>query len=206
MTYLLFLNRIETTFGGSSFQPSRCTIHSLYVLLTLYFLIWCTACTLPIANELFEVGILRETLFDVQYVLSVPIGLVDVTLSISMTYIFVSRLYRLILLQTAGNSMIRRRIDEHLEVHGSFLSHSHYQMIRISVKIAVLAITSLTSSLILLSFRAVSFYLSYESPMAKVAAIWIQVDVMLSCLCLLLFLPKTQRGFLCFCCLCHVAL
>merc|ERR1719300_92088 len=136
-----------------------------------------------------------------------------------MTWIFVSRLYALILMQTAihydesiktvsgtqtilhSQHSLRRRTHKM-----SFLDGTYYQMIRISVKIAILAIVSLTSSLILLAFRVTSFYLSYQSPMAKVAAIWIQIDTMISCLCLVLFLPRTQRGFNLFCCCCNVVL
>merc|ERR1719242_2851084 len=33
--------------------------------------------------------------------------------------------------------------------------------------------------------------------------IWIQIDTVISCLCLVLFLPRTQRGFDVFCCCCN---
>merc|ERR1719293_381557 len=35
---------------------------------------------------------------------------------------------------------------------------------------------------------------------------WLQVDTMISCVCLLLFLPRTQRGFDVFCCCCNYVL
>ena len=38
--------------------------------------------------------------------------------------------------------------------------------------------------------------------MAKCAAMWIQFDTIISCLCLILFLPKTNTAYniLCYCC------
>jgi len=221
MTYLLFLHRIQTTFSNSTFEPSACTLRSVHVLLTLYAALWLTASAAPlfifIEDSAFSLS--RERVFEIQWTLSGPIAVVDIVLSVSMTWMFVSRLYALILTQTAihydettkppsrsptlvhSQSSLRRRTQKM-----SFLEGTHYQMIRISVKIAILAIVSLTSSLILLAFRTTSFVLSYDTPMAKVAAMWIQMDTMISCVCLVLFLPRTQRGFDALCCCCNVLL
>ena len=101
MTYLLFLHRIRTTFSNSTFEPSRFTLCCLYILLTLYAMLWLTVFVLPIMIYVDGSGLSREEMFDLQWKLSVPIAIVDILLSVSMTWIFVSRLYALILMQTA---------------------------------------------------------------------------------------------------------
>ena len=188
MTYLLFLHRIRTTFTNSSFEPSQFTLWSLYILLTLYAILWLTVFILPILIYVPGSGLSREEMFDFQWKLSVPIAVVDILLSVSMTYIFVSRLYSLILMQTAihydeslakmpGSTTMKSEHSLRRRTHKmSFLEGTYYQMIRISVKIGILAIVSLTSSLILLGLRVASFYLSYGAMVAKVAAMWLQVS------------------------------
>jgi len=218
MTYLLFLHRIRTTFSNSTFEPSRLTLWSLSFLLTLYAILWLTVFILPLLIYVEGTELSREEMFDFQWKLSVPIAAVDILLSVSMTYIFVSRLYSLILMQTAihydesiaklpGSTTMHSQHSLRRRTHKmSFLEGTHFQMIRISVKIGILAIVSLTSSLILLALRVTSFYLSYRAMAAKVAAMWLQIDTMISCVCLLLFLPRTQRGFDVFCCCCNAVL
>ena len=209
MSYLLFLNRIETTFNKSAFSPPPRTMLCLYWLLSIYGCIWMTASLLPIVLYVrSSVSSLdRSSVFEIEFILSIPICIIDVIITLSMTHIFVSRLYRLILLQTrmSYEEQMDRAQAERLRV-SLLMTNKQHRMIGVSVKIAILAISSLLSSLILISFRAISFFMRYESPLAKVAAIWIQMDTMISCLCLVLFLPKTQKAFDFFCCCCNALL
>eukprot|EP01084_Bolivina_argentea_P113621 202468_1 len=202
MSYLLFLNRITTTFKQSTFEPSAKTIYYLYSLLFIYGLLWIIACFSPVFTYLFH-NITRSLIFKVEFIISIPITIFDILITCSMIYIFVSRLYKLILMQT---SMIYNEQYEILNIslnefdstrmRMSLLWTSRLtQMMKVSVKISILTITSLTSSFILITLRSISFFLSYKSPLAKCAAMWMQFDTIISCLCLLLFLPKTQKGF-----------
>ena len=218
MTYSLFLHRIRTTFRKSAFAPSTITRYYLYILMTIYAMLWITASILPLFIYI-DIGggtMSRERVFEIESAFSLPIAAVDVLLTVSMTLIFVSRLHHLISMQIADHYESIELKEQNKSALSdspwprtgrrtlSFLSHSHSKMIAVSVKVAVLAITSLTSSVLLLGFRPVSFFMAYQTAMDKVASMWIQMDTMISCLCLVLFTPSTQRGFDCLCCCCNV--
>ena len=214
MTYSLFLNRIQTTFKKSALAPSKITRYYLYILLLIYSVLWIIASILPIFIYIDIEGttLSQDTVFQIGSALSLPIALIDILLSVSMTYIFVSRLHHLVSTQIVehhesmemdnvqrGRRSVRTRSRRTL----SFLSNTHSKMIQISVKVAVLSITSLTSSVMLMIFRAISFFFAFRTVVDKVASMWIQIDVMISCLCLVLFIPSTQRGFDRLCCCCN---
>ena len=50
--------------------------------------------------------------------------------------------------------------------------------------------------------RATSYFTGWHSPIDKATEIWMQIDTIISCICLTLFLPNTNRlyGLLCCCC------
>ena len=187
MTYLLVLRRIRITFTNSSFEPSRFTIWSLYILLTLFAILWLTVFISPISIYIEGTGLSREKLYALQWKLSVAIAVVDILLSVSMTYIFVSRLYSLILMQTAmhydesiaqmpGSTTMHSQHSLRRRTHKmSVLEGSYYKMIRISVKIGILAIVSLASSLILLGLH-VAYHLLTWGVVAKAVDVWLQVN------------------------------
>ena len=213
-TYSLFLNRIKTTFKNSALALSIITRYYLYILMSLYIFLWFIASIIPlfIYINIRGVSVSRDRVFQIESALSLLIAVIDILLSVSMIYIFVSRLHHLVSTQIVdhyesiemdnvqrGRRNVRTRSRRTL----SFLSNTHSKMIEISVKVAVLAITSLTSSVMLMVFRAVSFFFGYRTVVDKVASIWIQIDVMISCVCLVLFIPSTQRGFDRLCCCCN---
>ena len=211
MSYLLFLNRIKTTFKNSIYEPKHKTMIYLYILLTMYAIIWIFAAFIPYTIYIFNVD--RDIIFEIEFILSIPITLIDILITASMTFIFVSRIYKLILLQTKTtfNEELQNVRDfartsnspsSHVRVT-LLITNQHRVLMTVSVKIALLAITSLVSSLILITLRAISFFMSYKSVIAKCAAMWIQFDTIISCLCLVLFLPKTQRAFSILCCCCN---
>ena len=149
-------------------------------------------------------------------ILPISLAALEVIISISMMWTFVSRLYSLILMESvhyydesmkamAGASdaavihsqhSLRRRTYKM-----SFTDDS--QMMHISVKIAILITVSLTSSNVLMGLRAADCFVSSETLIGKAMAMYIQLDTMISCICLVLFLPRTQRGFEVLCCCCN---
>ena len=187
MTYLLVLRRIKITFTNSSFEPSRFTLWSLDILLTLFAILWLTVFISPISIYIEGTSLSREKLYALQWKLSVAIAVVDILLSVSMTYIFVSRLYCLILMQTAmhydesiakmpGSTTMHSQHSLRRRTHKmSVLEGTYYQMIRISVKIGILAIVSLASSLILLGLH-VAYHLLTWGVVAKAVDVWLQVS------------------------------
>lgn len=183
MTYLLFLHRIRITFTGSSLEPSRCTIISLYILLSLYFVLYLSSSILLIL--LFFDKNIRIRLGGLEFILPISFVVLELVLSISMTWTFVSRLYSLILMESvhyydesmkamAGASdaavihsqhSLRRRTYKM-----SFTDDS--QMMHISVKIAILITVSLTSSAVLMGLRAADCFLSSETLIGKAMAMY----------------------------------
>ena len=79
-------------------------------------------------------------------------------------------------------------------------------MIDVSIKITLLSVTSLLSSMVLIAFRAQSYFLWWESPIDIAHGYWYQLDTMISCICLTLFLPKTKNAYNKLCCCCKNAL
>ena len=216
MTYLLFLNRIRVTFKNSSLEPSNKSIRCLYVLLSWYFTLCVTSSALYIFLYIEGSTLTRSRLQEIQFLLPIPIAALEITISISMTWIFVSRLYSLILMQTVhhydesikslpGSPAIvhsHRSLHQRTHVMSVLEDTKYHRMIRLSVKTAILTSVSLTSSSVLMAFRASTCVTSEYSPMGKITSIWIQMDTMISCICLVLFLPRTQRGFDSLCCCC----
>ena len=216
MTYLLFLHRIRITFSNSSLQPSKCTLWSLYISLTIYLLLFLTSTILPIFLFIEGSNLTRSRLYDIQFVLPIPIAVLEILISLSMTWIFVSRLYSLILMQTVHHydESIKSLPGLPTKMHSHFSLHQrtqalsvlddakYHRMMQISVKTSMLTIVSLTSSSILMALRAANCLKSKETPMAKLTEWWVQMDTVVSCICLVLFLPRTQRGFDVFCCCC----
>ena len=215
MTYSLFLNLIQTTFKTSALALSISTRYYLYILMSLYIFVWMIASILPlfIYIDIGGISVSRDRVFQIESALSLPIAVIDILLSVSMTYIFVSRLHHLVSTQIVDHYESIESIEMDNVQRGrwtarsrrtlSFLSDTHSKMIEISVKVAVLAITSLTSSVMLMVFRAISFFFAYRTVVDKVASMWIQIDVMISCVCLVLFIPSTQRAFDRLCCCCN---
>ena len=81
-------------------------------------------------------------------------------------------------------------------------------LVHVSVKITILAITALLSSVILITFRAIvnfmEFHQSLSNPLLYdvFQSFWLQMDTIISCLCLILFLPQTSTVYRILCCCC----
>ena len=105
ISYLLFLNRIKKAFQYSSHEPSKCTMVCQYALLTIFEILWIIASISPFGliidfEDHFNFTYTRKTMWTINFYLTIPITCLDVIISLSMTYIFVSRLYKIILSQT----------------------------------------------------------------------------------------------------------
>eukprot|EP01084_Bolivina_argentea_P287149 492680_1 len=209
VSYSLFLNRIKKTFESSVYKPTKLTIYSLHILIIMYGLSWTIANLLPfiLYTPYVDNTISRSKIFEFQFYFSISVTVIDICITFSMTYIFVSRLYQLILLQTTNayneNNNSELSYSSSSSLSSSLLSNKNIKMITISVKITVLSVTSLLSSVILIVFRAISYFMSYNTPLDKCMAFWLHIDCIISCICLLLFLPRTQKAFGIFCCCCN---
>lgn len=207
MSYLLCLNRIKTTFTNSAYEPKKFVLYYIYSLLILYELTWIIKTITPI---IFWKDIIKNTsfsqniLYKIQFYLTIPIIILDVMITLSMSYIFVSRLFKMILMQTRMRmeSFEANSIDGPSYLRQSLiLTNQNLTFIEICAKITILSVTSLFSSCVFISLNAIAYYQNFAGPLDKVRAIWLQIDTAISCICLLLFLPKTQWIYNKLCCI-----
>ena len=182
-SYLLFLNRIKTVFNNSLYQLNQNTIYFLYILLFLYGVLWFCQAASPLLYIKNTITSLQNYQF--QVFIHVPLCIIDILIVISMTFIFSSRLYRVMMATGIDQSAV-----------------THNKMIKAAVKCSTLTFSSLLSSLILITVRMVSYQTGWiYIQLSTFGDFWFQIDTIISCVCLLLFLPKTEKGFdiLCFC-------
>merc|ERR1712176_475840 len=97
LCYLCFLNRSIMTFKHTEHALSHCFVAYIWVLLTLYLTIWSGLCL----EGLFDGD--RDRVFVIESALSIPLIIVDILITIPMTYCFVVRLYRVIVAQTVSS-------------------------------------------------------------------------------------------------------
>eukprot|EP01084_Bolivina_argentea_P080223 145357_1 len=205
MSYLLFLDRIKVSFEDSVYAPSKSTILFLYLLIMLHLLTWSIANFFPFTT-LNDVDGNLDNNWLIEFYLSIPITILDIFITICMTYIFTSRLYRVMLIQTVAKTNDYKTRQNNALNTSLIITNQHTKMIKVSVKITILSVTSLISSLILITLRAITYHNKWGTPLDKIHTIWLQIDTIISCLCLVLFLPKTQKGFDLCCCCCNAIL
>lgn len=155
-SYLVFLFRLVNTFKTSVFLLRRSSSLFLVVLLIIYELLWIMKC---ISSYLFW-PYKGYNLWTREFI-TISILIVDATITVSMTNMFVKRLFAVM----RGQAMPSN--DRHLqmeELNRSLnINGSNYKLMNLSVKIAVLSITSLLSSFILVSLNVSVFFIASKS-------------------------------------------
>eukprot|EP01084_Bolivina_argentea_P071851 130538_1 len=218
-SYLLFLNRINRTFDHSMYQISTKTNTYLRITLFGYISLWLFANFFPLIALLIinHSSLQRLLLFYIEFYTFICITIIDILITVPMTYIFVSKLHKMVFAQTSirYTEVIDCRKYDAIDIDNNnksfgLLTSKHLNIIKISSKITILSVCSLLSSSILILLRAVAYFnykhINTYHLLDKIDAIWLQFDTMISCICLILFLPKTQRGYELFCCLCNICL
>lgn len=129
-------------------------------------------------------------MYEIQLKSSVYMAVLEIPISTSMTYIFVSRLYSLILQQAVyhyDGSIDSKASMSQRTASISVLENKKYQnMLRVTVKIAILALVSLTSSSIVMGIGVASTLSKGGGPIVdpliqKIQDIYLQIDTMISC-------------------------
>ena len=220
MSYLLFLDRIKITFKNSAFEPSKWIILFLYSLSIMFEMCWIMKTIIPIifwTQYMDNTAFTQNVSYQIEIYLTIPTMIIAATIILSMSYIFVSRLLKMILLQTR---MRYQSFDGHHKdsyimndktsntnssplTEELILTNKNIQIIRICVKMATLSISSLLSSFVFASFDCAAYYHNFDGPTDKIRMIWLQIDMVISCICLILFLPKTQKAYDILCCCCR---
>ena len=204
LSYLLFLNRIKETFTYSVYEPSTCTLIYLYILLGIFGIAWMIANVVPFLLLFPNYELTRQTMDEIEFYSLIPVIIIDIILTLSMASMFVSRLYKLLLVQISQNPQSRCS-SKGVPL---LLTLKHENLIQISVKITILTVTCLLSAILLVGFKAiVNFVVAHKAPhqavfMSVILSFWINIDVIIRCLCFILFLPGTEKGFRFLCCCC----
>ena len=199
-SYLVFFFRSISVFSGSAYPVSTVMILYLVFLMTLFEAAWITKAILPFCYwsniTSLEYGKTMEFI-------NIGILCVDVLITLSMTHLFISRLF-----------VVMRRLTEtlyhhqHLQMdalHQSLnVDGRNHQMMKLSVKITVLSCVSLVSSLLVVSLATiVDISLDFNGAILPITNFWIQIDTVISALCLVLFLVRAERMYNIVCCGCN---
>merc|ERR1719295_873076 len=87
-SYLVFVLRLIDTFSNSTLKVSRNTIIFLVILVVLYEIAWITICIAPFVFSWSTTNSERYPIYMI-----IPTLFLDVCITITMTYIFISRLF-----------------------------------------------------------------------------------------------------------------
>ena len=200
-SYMVFLLRLVDTFSNTTLQVPKIRTKCLMTLLILYEAAWTTKCVVPFVLWSDFINYNRNfSRFEVY--ITVLILILDFFITISMTFMFISRLFVVMRWQSENVHDQHLQMDElnrSLNAEGS-----NHRWMHLSVKIAVITITSLVSSLIVVSFDAVSYYFDdYEmrDSFVLIFTLWFQIDTgIISSICLILFLARAERMYRILCC------
>lgn len=206
-SYFVFLLRLIDTFSNSSYRVSRETIILSVILLILYEISWIIKCAAPFllwndirSDDDFSHSKIRRFLVYI----SIPILFLDVLITVAMTYMFISRLI-IVMGGSVGGQIVdihdpRSRmdaLDESLSVEGT-----NQKMMNLSIKVAVLSITSLFSSLLFVSVGAMGIYFDFGGIMLLLTYLGLQIETLITCFCVTLFLGRAMRVYHTLCCCC----
>ena len=206
--YSVFLLRLIDVFSGSPFHVKRCPIILLVTMVILYELVWIVNCvaTFIYWMEYWNVfDISHKKLFDqIKNFTLIPTLILDVLITITMTHLFLSRLFKDMHSQIKNeNDQDMRMIKLSQSLSGG---HANQRMMSLGVKASVLSITTLLSSLLWVAPEAVAVFLELPGTrtFCYIIDLWQQIDTVISCVCLVLFLTKATRLYraLCCCCIC----
>ena len=180
----------------------------LVILLILYEVAWIVQCVANITYWL--PGLMygafkhKELVNRIDHSMDISILILDVLITVSMMYMFVSRLF--VALKDQSKIVPNRHIDMDDMNRSLHFRGTNREVINLSVKATVLSITSLVSSLALVSFNEAVLYLPscphVDFNLAELFDLCLQVDTIISCLCLTLFLARIERVYRVLCCCC----
>ena len=189
-SYLVFLFRLIDVFSASAVAIPRTVIFYMGTLIMFIGISW---------NANLVIGCLNRYGIDVDnlkpiYIYSFYAGATfELILTVSMTYQFITRLF-FIMRKQFGNGHDRYKLME----SDTRSLHLFY----LCVKVAVLSITSLSSSFIYYALDVVSAFYGYDHSMDVARDLWFQLDNSISSLCLVLFLNSSRNWYRRLCCCC----
>lgn len=215
ISYILFIMRLQSVFQTSAYQLSIYTKICLSIILILYVILWICVTCIPLyflnGNQEKD-DIVEEEFRDLQLYFSFVLSSMDVIISVSMIYMFVSRLYKLLVESTTNQMSESGRTQDAVDSPKPRLTFQQRALINVAIKVSILSLVSLISSMFTVLGRGIMYLLNgdlgLDEGLGYVVVvnghvIWLQIDTIISGICVVLFLPKTQNGYEILCCCCH---
>lgn len=205
-SYFLFLFRLMDTFSESAYKVPKTSAVYLVILLTFYAIAWIIKFTAYFVfwsdwkrGEKDDVSFSESIVDQIQEYMLIPILILDTLISSSMVYMFIYRLFAVM----RGQADIVREQHLHMDALNRSLNvdGNNHRLMNLSVKIAVLSILSLLSSLIYIILSAV-MWLHLSLLLMNLLHLWLVIDIIITCSCLVLFLSRTDRVYSILCCCC----
>ena len=195
---MLLIIRLKHAFIETKYETKKITIMLLNVTLALFAFVGFTktiiflyeSITIPSSNSSKV-----YSSYDLSYAISNTImAIIDLILSISLIYLFVSKLI-LIAVQSVKNN-----IDSLTNYYNQQNKQILSQLLNVAVKYMILASISVTATQILIIYWTVR---DYVVAYTKDATIWVwgvvfenmlwPIEILLNSICIILYLPKTDK-------------
>lgn len=148
------------------------TIITIVTLLALYESAWIGGWIAPLliwSESTFS----QDLLYEIEVYTTIPVVILDVSITVSMTYHFISRLLMVMVNQAVHVHDGYQRMD--LLPKSLSAGGRNRRLISFSVRLAVLSITSLLSTFIFITFNALSYFYNFYGPMDKICVLWYRI-------------------------------
>ena len=198
--YLVFFFRLIAAFRYSAYKIPRITIIYLVTLLILYEIAWSIYCVFGYCFWS-GIGSYALVLLHIEFSMTIPIVILEILITISMIYMFLSRLFLVMKMQIETSHDHYRRmdvLDESLKSNGQ-----NRHLLDLSIKIAALSMNSLLSSLLFIVLGVITYFYGVDFPVSVLLCLlWWQIDTVINCICLVLFLKRANVFYDFLCCGC----
>lgn len=192
LTYIIFIQRLKTTFKNTKYASTSCTYNILYFVAVLFIIPEIAKDVSHFVNNHFTLKTADITII----IESIISSMIDLVLSITLLYLFLKKLYSL-------NLDIARLSD------GDHKLRLKYKQINnIIAKISILSIWSLTSTQLLMIAVCIEFFMHNieANTMHIISFIWMIIwalDCCINSFCLFLSFDFALGWYLCACTKCH---
>ena len=192
LTYIIFIQRLKTTFKATKYASSSCTYNILYFVAILFIIPEIVKDVSHFLINHFTLKMADITII-IEFIVS---SIIDLVLSITLLYLFLRKLYSL-------NVDIARLSDNENK-----LRLKYKQINNIIANISILSIWSLISTQLLMIAICIEFFMHNieANTMHIVSTIWMIIwtlDCCINSFCLFLSFDFALGWYLCACSRCH---
>ena len=173
ISYILFIIRLQSIFNHTTYSLKTYTIICLATLIFVYLALWICMTCIPLyllnkdtSAKTTSEGLREAELWHITWLFSFIVPALDVIITVSMMYMFISRLFKLITTQTVNEmSNFDKPTDQESEVSTEQtvvtppMSFKDRQLMNVAIRISILTLVSLLGSILTVVFRGWSAYL-----------------------------------------------